>query len=418
MLIVQISNGELGEMDVFVARQPIFDSDQNVYGYELLYRDGIDNYYKHIDGDVATSEVLNSSFFLIGLENLTNRRKAFINFTTNLIQSEIPTIFDNQLIVIEVLENVKLNKTVVDACKNLKEQGYIIALDDFVFAPKYLSLLEIADIIKVDFLATSEEERKRVANIAQAKGIDVLAEKVENREEFEHAVELGYSYFQGYFFSQPVVMSGKDLPISPSNYFKILEELHTSTPDLDKIADILERDLSLSYKLLKLINSAAFPLRERIDSIKSAVTMLGINEFEKWINLIILKELGDEKPKEVIRLSIIRAKFCEEIAKELGYLEERSQFFMMGMFSLLDVLMNAKLDSLLTELPIAEEIKNALLRNDGIYGQVFDIVLSYEKAEWKTVDKRTEELGLEEEKLATIYGKAIDWCNRVVVESA
>ena len=405
-------------MDVFVARQPIFDINQNVYGYELLYRDGIDNYYKHIDGDVATSEVLNSSFFLIGLENLTNCRKAFINFTTNLIQSEIPTIFDNQLIVIEVLEDVELSSEVMDACKMLKEQGYTIALDDFVFEPRYLSLLELADIIKVDFLATSEEERKRVANIAQAKGIDILAEKVEAREDFEQAVELGYSYFQGYFFSKPVVMSGKDLPISPSNYFKILEELHTLTPDLNKISDILERDLSLSYKLLKLINSAAFPIRERVDSIKSAVTMLGINEFEKWINLIILKELGDEKPKEIIRLSIIRAKFCEVIAEELGLVEERSQFFMMGMFSLLDVLMNEQLDSLLTELPISEDIKNALLGRDGIYGQVFEIVLSYEKAEWKKVDEKTEELGLQEEKLADIYGEAIDWCNKVLIESS
>jgi len=404
-------------MDVFVARQPIFDINQNVYGYELLYRDGIDNYYKHINGDVATSEVLNSSFFLIGLENLTNSRKAFINFTTNLIQNEIPTIFNNQLIVIEVLEDVKPNSDVIAACKKFNENGYIIALDDFVFDPKYLSLLDLADIIKVDFLATSDDEKERVANIAQAKNIDVLAEKVETREEFEQAIDLGYSYFQGYFFSKPVVMSGKDLPISPTNYFRILEELHTIEPDLDKVATILERDLSLSYKLLKLINSAAFPIRGKIDSIKNAVTMLGMDEFEKWINLIILKELGDDKPKEIIRLSIIRAKFCESVAKELGRVEEKSKFFMMGMFSLLDVLMNDELKNLLTELPISKKIKNALLGKDGVFSTVFTLVLAYEKAEWGKLSRQTEKLKLKEEKTADIYVEAIEWCNEILAKT-
>ena len=405
-------------MDVFVARQPIFDIDQAVYGYELLYRDGIDNYYKHIDGDVATSEVLNSSFFLIGLDSLTNCRRAFINFTTNLIENEIPTIFDKQLIVIEVLEDIKLRPGVIDACRKLKEKGYTIALDDFVFEAKYLSLLDIADIIKIDFLATSRKEREQVANIALKKGIIILAEKVETREEFEEAVELGCTYFQGYFFSKPVVMSGKDLPISPANYFNILEELHTSEPDLNRIAIILERDLSLSYKLLKLINSAAFSIRGKIDSIKNAVTMLGINEFEKWINLIILKELGANKPKEIIRLSIIRAKFCELIAQELEQVEEKSKFFITGMFSLLDVLMNDKLENLLTELPITEDIKSALLKREGIFGRVFNLVLAYEKAKWNKVSQKANRLNLPEEKIADVYKKAIRWCDNILAHTA
>ncbi|MBM7556609.1 EAL and HDOD domain-containing protein [Halanaerobacter jeridensis] len=404
-------------MDVFVARQPIFDINKNVYGYELLYRDGIDNYYKHIDGDVATSEVLNSSFFLIGLKSLTNCKRAFINFTTNLIQSEVPTIFDNQLIVIEILEDINLNFEIINSCQKLKEEGYMIALDDFIFKPKYLSLLDLADMIKVDFLATTRKEREQIANIALAKGISILAEKVETQEEFEEAVELGFSYFQGYFFSKPVVMSGKDLPISPSNYFRILEELHIAEPDLDKVAVILERDLSLSYKLLKLINSAAFPIRGRIDSIKKAVTMLGIDEFEKWINLIILKELCEQKPKEIIRLSIIRAKFSELIAQEIGR-EDKSKFFMMGMFSLLDVLMNDRFENLLSELPIPEEIKSALLKEDGIFANVLKLVLAYEKAEWQKLSQNARELEIEEDKIANFYQKSIEWCNNVLAHTA
>ncbi|MGM0501670.1 MAG: EAL and HDOD domain-containing protein [Bacillota bacterium] len=404
-------------MDVFVARQPIFDEQEQVYGYELLYRDGVDNFYNHIDGDVATSEVLNSSFFLIGMENLTQGKKAFINFTTNLLKDKAPTIFNNQLIVIEVLEDVKITSKIVNSCESLKEEGYTIALDDFIFEPQYLPLIDLADIIKVDFLATSSEERKVLANIAQNKGIMLLAEKVETREEFNEAVELGYEYFQGYFFSKPVVMEGKDLPIDPSNYFRILEELHNRVPDLDKISMILERDLSLSYKLLKLINSAAFAIRRDVDSIKDAVTLLGINEFEKWINLIILKELGDDKPKEIMRLSILRAKFCELVAQELGLMKEKSKFFIMGMFSLLDVLMNKELGDLLIELPISGEIKTALLGYNGTLGAVYELALNYEKANWKRVGEIMDRLELDDEEVAECYLNSIKWANMVLKEN-
>ena len=401
-------------MNVFVARQPIFDSNQNVYGYELLYRDGMDNYYNHIDGDVATSEVLNSSFFLIGLEELTNSKRAFINFTTNLIQDGIPTIFDNQLIVIEVLEDIKLDSNLINACQKLKNKGYTIALDDFIFDPKYLALLDLVDIIKVDFLAASNDEKKKIADIAQKREIDILAEKVETKAEFEEAVELGYSYFQGYFFSKPVIMSGRDLPVAPTNYFSILEELHSKEPDLDKLATILERDLSLSYKLLKLINSASLPVREKIESVKEAVMMLGIDEFEKWINLIILKELGDKKPQEIIRLSLVRAKFCELIAEELGKSKEKSKFFMMGMFSLLDVLMNDRLKDILAKLPISKCIKDGLLSKDTIFAKVFSLALTHEKAKWDNLSQKTQDLELNEERIASLYGRAIKWSQNIL----
>ncbi len=404
-------------MNFFVARQPIFDCDQNVCAYELLYRNSLDNYYKSVDGDQATSEVINS-FFLMGMDAIIDGSKAFINFTSNLLKDEVPTIFDKDTIVIEILEDVEPDKKIIEVCKKMKEEGYTIALDDFVFSPKYLPLLEIADIIKVDFLISPVDERKRLVKIAQRRGIKLLAEKVETREEFEEAVEMGYSYFQGYFFSKPVVLTGTDLPTYATNYFEILEELNQDEPDLDNISAILERDLSLSYKLLKLINSAAFYLREEITSIKNALALLGINEFKKWISLIVLKKASKGKPQEIMKISTIRAKFAELIACKLGFEDNKSQFFMVGMFSMIDVLMNRKLDDILNELPIANKIKWALLGSKGILKDVYDIVLDYERGEWNKVSQQIEKFDLKEEDLSQLFINAVEWSNEVLKQGA
>ncbi|MBM7556875.1 EAL and HDOD domain-containing protein [Halanaerobacter jeridensis] len=207
-------------MESYVARQPIFDQNKEVYAYELLYRGAGDNINKDFDGDDATSEVLTNTFSNIGIETITKGKKAFINFTSNLLEKEIHSLFDDDILVVEILEDVKITKEVVKTCCNMKKEDYIIALDDFVFDSSYRPLLKIADIIKVDFLITSKQERKDIVDLANNYNIKLLAEKVETKKEFKEAKKMGYNYFQGYFFEKPEILEGKDLPVYPTNYFQ------------------------------------------------------------------------------------------------------------------------------------------------------------------------------------------------------
>ncbi len=405
-------------MEALVARQPIFDREEEVYGYELLYRDGVDNAYNSdVDGDEATSQVLSNSFLTIGIDEVTGGKRAFINFTGNLLKDQTPVMFDNQIIVIEVLETVKPTEEIIAACRELKEQGYILALDDFVFSSEYISLLKLADIIKVDFLNTDKETRRKLVKIANKLDLELLAEKVETREEFETAVETGYSYFQGYFFSKPVLLKGKDLPTYPGNYLHALQEINRSEPDIDKVAEAISRDVSLSYKLLQLINSAAFMVRNEVDSIKNALMLLGIDEVEKWLNLMVVREIGKDKAQEVVRISLIRAKFAELIAERIGEQNRKSEFFMMGLFSLMDVLMNRSLGEILKELPIAKSIKRSLRGMPGTMKDVYELVVAYEKGNWEQFSTYTSQLELAEEEGGELFLKAIDWSNEILEDT-
>jgi EAL and modified HD-GYP domain-containing signal transduction protein len=402
-------------IESFVARQPIFDNCENVFAYELLYRDGFENAYNpQMDGNQATSQVLTSSFGLIGIQEMTSGKRAFVNFTKDLLTDEVATVFSNQTLVVEILENIEATSEVINACNHLKEEGYLIALDDFVFEPQYIPLIEIADIIKVDFMISNFKERKRLVEIAQRRGIDLLAEKIETRDEFKEAKEMGYSYFQGYFFSKPTILSGEELPTYPTNYFQALNALNKEEPNFKRISEIIERDMSLSYKLLHLINSAAFCLREEVESIQHALVLLGLDEVKKWFNLIIVNELADDDDLEVIRVSLIRAKFGELIAKSLGVEDEKNRFFLMGLFSMIDVLMNQDLENLLEELPLAQEIKDGLLGVDGLYNEVYDLIMTYEQGDWDNFSTFLNKNELSGEKIKESYLEAVKWSNEII----
>ncbi|MGM0370342.1 MAG: EAL and HDOD domain-containing protein [Bacillota bacterium] len=402
-------------IESFVARQPIFDNSENVFAYELLYRDSFENAYNpEMDGSQATSQVLTSSFGLIGIQEMTSGKRAFVNFTKDLLTDKVATVFSNQTLVVEILENIEATSEVINACKHLKKEGYLIALDDFVFEPQYIPLIEIADIIKVDFMISNFKERKRLVEIAKRRGIELLAEKIETRDEFKEAKEMGYSYFQGYFFSKPTILSGEELPTYPTNYFQALNALNKEEPDFKRISEIIERDMSLSYKLLHLINSAAFSLREEVESIHHALVLLGLDEVKKWFNLIIINELADDDDLEVIRVSLIRAKFGELIAESLGSKDTKNKFFLMGLFSMIDVLMNQNLEKLLEELPLAQEIKDGLLGIDGLYKEVYDLIMTYEQGDWANFGTFLEKHELNGEEVKNDYLEAVKWSNEII----
>jgi len=243
------------------------------------------------------------------------------------------------------------------------------------------------------------------------KRVRFLAEKVETKEQYRDAFDLGYSLFQGYFFCKPVIIAGKDIPGYKVNFMRIIQEINEPEADFGRLETIIKHDLALSYKFLQLINSAAFGFYSKITSIKQALSLLGINEFKKWVSLLALSGMGDDKPRELISLSIVRARFCEEVARTLGLRDETSDLFFMGMFSLIDAFIDKPMDSILRELPVSRPVKQALLGQKNRYRAIYEMLIAYEKGNWDRFNGFAELLKIDEESVSRIYLDSISWAN-------
>lgn len=395
-------------MIAYVARQPIFDRYKKLFGYELLFRDGSKNYYEHVDGDEASNTVIANSFLLMGMQTVTGGVRAFINFTTNLLINKVATSLPKEMIAVEILEDVEPNEEIILACRNLKQLGYLLVLDDFVFHPRFQPLIELADIIKVDFLNTSSEERISILKHVGLSKSKFLAEKIETLEQYEEAYNMGFTYFQGYFFSKPIILSVKEIPNSKLNYLRLLYEINQPTVNFEDIEAILREDVSLSYKLLKFLNSAHFGFRSKVNSIRQALMLLGTEEVRKWASLLTLKGLGEDKPDQLILSSIIRAKLGEAVARKIGLKDQASNAFFMGMFSMIDVFLSRPLNEILTELPIPKEVKKALEGEDNQLRDIFELIVSYEKGNWNQFSIYAEKLRIDEAIMPQIYFEALD----------
>ena len=406
------------ETEVHVARQPIFDINLNVFGYELLFRNNSVDTYDGTDCDQSTNCVIVNSFLLLGIETLTTGKKAFINFTANSLKNHLPGILPKELLAVEILEDVCPDAEIINACKKLKQDGYLLVLDDFVYTKEYLSLVQLADIIKVDFRTTPYKERLELVERLNNYPIKFLAEKVETQEEFQDALQMGYSYFQGYFFSKPVIMSGKNLPEYKINYLHIMQEINRTEIEFSQIEEIIKRDVSLSYKLLKFINSPIFGFRNRINSLRQALILIGKKDLTKWISLIALKGVASDKPGELILESLIRARFGELLASNGMSKTVAANAFLMGMFSNIDILLERPLEDILAEMPLTEDIKNALLNKEhNDFFVLYNLIRSYEKGDWEVYTHYVDEMGIEQRDVLNAYREALKWVHDLVVRS-
>lgn len=400
-------------MEVFIARQPIFTKNKSVFAYELLYRSGKQNFYDHNDGDRATSDVITNSFSVIGIDTLTGGKRAFINFTQNLLKKEMATVIPPNSVVIELLEDIVPDDEILTACRKLKQLGYTLALDDFVAFNQISPLIDLADIIKVDFLKASPDDWKAMPREIGNGRIRFLAEKVETLEQYEEAVACGYSYFQGYFFSKPEIFSGQDLAPYKLNYLRIIREINQFDGDFDRIEEIVKQDVSLSYKLLRLVNSAAFGLVTKVTSIKYCLVLLGIKEFVKWVTLVSLRSIGEDKPDELVIISLIRARFAELLAFEVGMKDRSSDLFLMGMFSMIDALMDRPFQEIIDEVPVADDVKDALSGTSNSLREVYDLIIAYERGEWDVLTEKTAQLNVSENEVSRLYITALQWVQQI-----
>ncbi len=398
-------------MYFYAARQPILDRNKKLFAYELLFRDSIDNVFPDIDGDEATSKIIEASKFNVGISDFTGNKIAFINFTLETLTQGYAEMLTNEEVVIEVLETVKPGKKLLAACKELKAKGYVIALDDYEHQKVWAHFYPFIDIIKVDVQKTNIDETKEIIiAIENYPHIKLLAEKVETHEEYNQAMELGFYYFQGYFFAKPEMVKTKSLNPSQMAMAELLYE--TSKPELDlkSITGVFERDVSLSYKLLRYANSPIFRRDSEISSIKQALVILGSGELKRFIGLMFAVTANPDKPSELIKLAMTRAKFCELIAKD-GQKIDASIAFLTGLLSMIDAILDENLETVLAKLPLSHEIKDPLLTRKGIMAALITLVELIEQAQWDKTTFVMEKLKLNKEKVVRCYNESIAWAD-------
>lgn len=396
-------------MDVFLARQPIFDRKQKVYAYELLFRSGSRNFFDSLDREKATADVINNGFFSMDISQVTSGKRAFVNFTDDLLKSGAAHLLPKDLLTVEILETVEPDAEVIQSCKDLKLAGYQLALDDFIYEEKFRPLVELADIIKVDFMATTEKQMVALFRREITDTTRMLAEKIETKEMFDTAMALGCEYFQGYFFSKPVILTGKELSHSRLARLQILRELNRVELDVTVLDEIFRREVGLSYKLLKYVNSPVFGLRGRVSSIPHALNLLGQREMVKWLSLIILRSMGADKPEELMTTALVRARFGELLAQRTVLQCQAPTLFLAGMFSLLDVFLDRSMEEILRDVPFDEGVRRILTGQPGAATDLHHLTMSYEKGEWTTVDNLATKVGLEGERIPEAFSVALAW---------
>ena len=402
---------DTSEPNIFVARQPIFKRNKEVFAYELLFRSGLTNYFDPLQsGEEATSKVITNSFLLIGIATITEGKKAFINFSEEMLLQGYPSLFPKEIAVVEVLETVGATPEVVQACEKLVGAGYVLALDDFLYEDRFLPLIKLAKIIKFDIRQMSLAELERQAKIVSRYDVKLLAEKIETFEEFEATKKLGFDLFQGYFFSRPHIMEGRDIPGSKLHYLQVLKVIQDEDYDFAELSKFVSRDVSLAYKLLKYANSAYFARRQKLDSIEMAVAMLGQLTLRKWLSLMMLSYLADDKPSELLSLAAFRGSFCELIADQLlGRRKEAGMFHTVGMFSLLPAMLDKAMADILPELALPEDIQEALLSAAATpLSRTLRLVMAYERGDWENTATLAEKLKVKLDSLPLLYEQAIE----------
>lgn len=394
---------------VFLARQPIFRNNLKVFGYELLFRSGLQNFCSAaIDSMTATSTVITNSQYLLGLQKVTAGKKAFVNFPQGMLNRHTPFLFSARSTVVEILEDIQVTPKLLDNCAQLAKKGYIFALDDFRYRQDLEPLMKIAKIVKFDVLAMSWDELEEEVARARKYNLKLLAEKVETMEQFERLQKMGFHLFQGYFFSRPEIMTSRDIPGSKLQYLNMLSKLQDPGTDYDKMAELVSHDVSLAYKLLRYVNSAAFAVRVEVKSLQSAIALVGEEKLRQWVSVMMLSYLADDKPHELLRLSVQRACFCQGLSDLVVGVGSRATCYTLGMLSLLDVILQRQMDAILDGLHLDQDLYNALVKGTGRLGILLALTKAYEKGEWQTVEKICQDLGLNARALPQLLAGSIE----------
>jgi EAL and modified HD-GYP domain-containing signal transduction protein len=389
-----------------VARQPIFDRQRRLFGYELLFRDSWENSFRSTDVDLACRSTLDSSL-LMGLDLLCDQGVGFFNCTRETLMNDYMTLLPKERVVLEILETVTPDQEVIDVCVRLKAAGYRLALDDFIAHDTRRVMVPLADMLKVDWLATTSGECRDLIKEHARPDLMFLAEKIETQEDLKIAMDLGFHYFQGYFFQKPVILHTREIAPLQIHALCLLREVSKSIVDLEAVEKQIKADASLCYRLLRYLNSSAFFFTAEIRSVRHALMVLGEKQIRKWVALVVTLHAGGGASTELIRTALTRARFCETLAPHLVVGSE--DLFFLGLMSLLDVILEIPLVELLERVPISQEIKAALLGEPSPLAPAFELVLAQESGNWERLKELALQLHLDEEAVSASYWRAVTW---------
>lgn len=401
-------------MNVYIARQPIFDKDKTLFGYELLYRKSEENRFSgDVDGTEATCAVLSDAITLFGLENLTNGKPALVKFTKDLMMDEFALFANPEDVIVEIFQDDDIDDGFVEKVGDLKKLGYTIALEGFNGEKKLDNLIEYVDVLKIDFLKLDRQKRNEITKKYIGTEKKLLAEKVEMHDDFVEAVEDGYSLFQGYFFEKPKMFSKKSTNIGKSSYIRVICELNKDDMDINEVAKIVNQDIGLTYKLFQKMNTVAYYRGGGTTSTSVALSKLGLDEIRRWILLMMAKDFNKGKSDEIIKMALIRARFAEKIAKETALADRYYEAFMMGMFSLLDLIVEADMTELLNEIPLADEVKAAILGEQNEFGEILEFVKAYEDGQWEKICDNKSSFSLDVNTATNYYFECLMYADEI-----
>ncbi len=403
--------------EVFIGRQPILDRQKRTFAYELLYRAGDSNAFPGISGSQATIRLLENSFCNLGIESITGGKSAFINFSKSLLLSDL-SFLDPSDVVIEVLEDVIVDEDVVNTVMDLKKNGFRIALDDFEPSPEYESLLPMADFVKMDWLATPLPEIKSICRELAGSKTRLIAEKIETLDHFKTAYDMGFHYFQGFFFAKPVILKGKGLAPARKTRLNLMAAVNQSDMDMEKIHALLVKDPALSIKVLRLVNSASVGLSEKISSIRQAVILLGERRLKQWLAIIFLSSVSRGKPDALFNMAVVRAGFSEKIAREIGYPELGPPAFMAGLLSMVEALFNIPAEKVLKGLPLCREITDAIIFKKGLIHPLILLSRACEQADMRFVHEFSSRTGLGADRIGDCWIDAVRWATESTINLA
>ncbi|MFC5604096.1 EAL and HDOD domain-containing protein [Sporosarcina koreensis] len=408
------------ESQVFVGRQPILDSEGRIYGYELLYRNSEQNRFPEIDPEQATIQLLVNTFLSIGVDQISGKSKSFINFSGELLIKDIFSRLKPEYVVIEILEDVEITPSLISRIREIKQDGFQLALDDFILQDQYAlhnELFELINYVKVDFLAVDEKGRRVIERfIKKYPHIKMLAEKIETEEQYQIAKRNGYDLFQGYFFAKPEIIKGVEIPANFNLYMQIISKLNENNPDIDEVANLILQDISLTYKLLRFINTMNFSVPKSVTSVKQAVILIGMRELRKWMRILMLQDISDHSSsgriKALVSYSMSRAKMCELVAVRTGYPTGDEHFFV-GLFSLLDAIMKRSWNDILPMFPFSDEVAETLQGKKTDLTPYLELAIATERFDMKNIDEIGKRFGVSKNEIVAFSNKANLWARQL-----
>jgi len=399
-----------GGAKLYVARQPILNNSEHVFGYELMFRDGVEDYFRHTDPDAASRSTLDTSI-LMGLDVLCDGRRAFINCTREVLLKDYVTLLPPAQVVVEILESVPVDDLVKEACARLKAAGYTIALDDFIANDPRSALVEFADIIKVDLKGSSPIEQAELVKRHGSLACRMLAEKVETREEFEACKKAGFAYFQGYFFRRPELMHAREIPKNQMNYLRLLQAISRNEIDVKELEGIIKGEASLCYRLLRYLNSAAFAFSSEIHSVRHGLAILGEREVRRWVRLVAALGAGQNKASDLVLSALVRARYCELLAPKVPHGE--SDLFLVGLFSLMDSILELPMGVVLEGISFDHETRAVLLGQKSALDPIYQLMIAHEIANWTRLSELCADMKLPESYVMECHWKAMQWAREM-----